>query len=138
MKLFGLIGYPLGHSFSVSYFSKKFENEGIEADYRNFPLEDISKFERLIRKEAELLGLNVTVPYKQGVIQYLDALDLTSRSIQAVNTVKFCRKDGRLSLLGFNTDVIGFERSLKEHLKPQHQKALVLGTGALQKPWPLF
>ena len=133
MTQFGLIGYPLGHSFSVPYFARKFADEGIEAEYTNFPLEDITGFDGLVRSHPELVGLNVTVPYKQKVIPYLDALDRTSRTIGAVNTIFFCRRDGRLSLLGYNTDVIGFERSLKDHLKANHQKALVLGTGGSSK-----
>lgn len=133
MTLFGLIGYPLGHSFSVPYFSKKFSEEGIDAEYRNFPLEALSEFEQLIKREPDLAGLNVTVPYKQKILPFLDALDSTSRTIRAVNTIKFCRRDNHLALLGYNTDIIGFERSLKTHLKPVHQRALVLGTGGSSK-----
>jgi len=133
MRLFGLIGYPLGHSFSVPYFTRKFREEKIEAEYRNFPLEHIGDFEKLVKMEPGLVGLNVTVPYKQKIIPFLDALNPTARSIGAVNTIFFCRKDGRLSLLGYNTDVIGFERSLKEHLKEEHKQALVLGTGGSSK-----
>lgn len=132
-RLFGLIGYPLGHSFSVPYFKQKFEKEQINAEYRNYPLEQISQFEELIKKEAALVGLNVTVPYKQKIIPYLDALHPTARSIGAVNTIFFCRKEGRLSLLGYNSDVLGFERSLKEHLGKGHRKALVLGSGGSAK-----
>jgi len=133
MRLFGLIGYPLGHSFSVPYFKRKFEDEGIDAEYRNFPLEQISDFEELVKREPTLVGLNVTVPYKQKIIPYLDALNPTARSIGAVNTIFFCRKEGRLSLLGYNSDVHGFERSLKEHLKEEHKQALVLGSGGSSK-----
>ena len=133
MQLFGLIGYPLGHSFSVPYFKQKFEDEGIDAEYRNFPLEQISDFEKLVKREPKLVGLNVTVPYKQKIIPYLDALNPTARSIGAVNTIFFCRKEGRLSLLGYNSDVLGFERSLKEHLKEKHKLALVLGSGGSSK-----
>lgn len=133
MNLFGLIGFPLGHSFSVPYFAGKFSEEGIEAEYRNFPLEDIAGFEDLVRSHPDLVGLNVTVPFKEKIIPYLDALDRTSRIVRAVNTIFFCRKDGRLTLLGYNTDVLGFSRSLKEHLKPNHQQALVLGTGGSSK-----
>ena len=133
MQLFGLIGYPLGHSFSVPYFKQKFEDEGIDAEYRNFPLEQISDFEELVKREPKLVGLNVTVPYKQKIIPYLDALNPTARSIGAVNTIFFCRKEGRLSLLGYNSDVLGFERSLKEHLKEEHKQALVLGSGGSSK-----
>jgi shikimate dehydrogenase len=133
LTLFGLIGYPLGHSFSVAYFTEKFSKEGIDAEYRNFPLEEVSAFRELVRKEPGLAGLNVTVPYKQQIIPYLDALDRTARTVRAVNTIVFCRKDNRLSLLGYNTDVAGFERSLKEHLKSRHKRALVLGTGGSSK-----
>ena len=129
LKLYGLIGKPLGHSFSASYFTKKFAVEQINARYRNFPLEDIADFANLVKQEPVLVGLNVTVPYKQLIIPYLDALDQTSRSVGAVNTIFFCRKDDRLTLLGYNTDVIGFERSLKEHLQTHHKRALVLGSG---------
>lgn len=128
-RLFGLIGYPLGHSFSLPYFTRKFEEEKIHAEYRNFPLEQIGEFEELVKREPNLAGLNVTVPYKQKIIPFLDALHPTARSIGAVNTIFFCRKEGRLSLLGYNSDVTGFERSLKEHLKEEHKQALVLGNG---------
>lgn len=133
MTIYGLIGYPLGHSFSVEYFSKRFSDGKIDAEYRNFPLEEVSQFEQLVKREPGLAGLNVTVPYKQKILPFLDALDRTARTIQAVNTIKFCRKDNHLALLGYNTDVIGFERSLKEHLKPDHQQAIVLGTGGSSK-----
>jgi shikimate dehydrogenase len=133
LTLYGLIGYPLGHSFSVPYFTEKFSKEGIDAQYRNFPLEKITDFETLVKNEPGLAGLNVTVPYKQAIIPYLDALDRTARSVRAVNTIFFCRRERRLTLLGYNTDVTGFERSLKEHLQPHHRKALVLGTGGSSK-----
>jgi shikimate dehydrogenase len=133
LQLYGLIGFPLGHSFSVPYFTRKFSLEKIEAEYRNFPLEKIGDFGELVRREPRLAGLNVTVPYKQSIIPYLDTLHPTARSIGAVNTIFFCRKEKRLSLLGYNTDVHGFERSLKEHLTPDHRQALVLGTGGSSK-----
>lgn len=129
MRHFGLIGYPLGHSFSVSFFTEKFTSEKIDASYRNFPLERISEFENLIRDETNLYGLNVTVPYKKAIIPYLDALSKTARDIQAVNTICFCRRDEKKALTGHNTDVIGFERSLKPRLKKHHRSALILGTG---------
>lgn len=134
-QLFGLIGFPLEHSFSVSYFSRKFAQEKIDAVYRNFPLKDITEFESLVESEPGLQGLNVTVPYKEKIIPYLDSLDETARSIQAVNTICFYREKkarelvGSLVLEGFNTDVIGFERSLREHFDDRHHSALVLGTG---------
>ena len=133
MRTFGLIGKPLGHSFSVAYFTKKFSEEGIRAEYRNFPLDKISDFELLVKNESTLTGLNVTVPYKQKIIPYLDALADTARTIHAVNTICFCRKKGIRALVGHNTDVIGFERSLSEHLKVHHTSALVLGSGGSSK-----
>lgn len=131
--LYGLIGFPLGHSFSASFFNEKFEKEGRKAEYRNFPLEDLEQFEELVKANPSLMGLNVTVPYKQKVIPYLDALNETARKVQAVNTIKFCREGGRLGRIGFNTDVTGFERSLSGHLESRHRKALVLGTGGSSK-----
>lgn len=124
-----MIGYPLGHSFSVAYFSEKFAKEGIDASYRNFPLNRIAEFEMLIKQEPDLYGLNVTVPYKQAVIPYLDALSQTARAVRAVNTICFCRKSEHRAMTGHNTDVIGFEKSLQQHLKKHHTSALILGTG---------
>lgn len=133
MNRFGLIGYPLEHSFSASYFSKKFKAEKIKAEYRNFPLENIGAFKTLMKRETNLRGLNVTVPYKQDIIPYLDALSPTAQAIQAVNTITFKRKDDSLHLEGDNTDVLGFRRSLEQHLKSHHTSALVLGTGGSSK-----
>lgn len=133
MRQFGLIGYPLGHSFSASFFAGKFEEERINAEYRNYPLESIADFKTLVKNEKALEGLNVTVPYKQEVIPYLDSLSPTAASIQAVNTISFKRNEGKLELVGDNTDVIGFRRSLKPYLKAHHSSALVLGTGGSSK-----
>lgn len=133
MRLFGLIGYPLGHSFSAPFFNKKFSAEDIEAEYRNFPLEDISAFSGLLKREPELLGLNVTVPYKQEVIPFLDSLGRTAEAVGAVNTISIKRMGDSLELRGDNTDVIGFRRSLEEHLEAHHSSALVLGTGGSSK-----
>lgn len=133
MRLFGLIGYPLGHSFSASYFSNKFSSEGIDAQYRNFPLVNISEFKELLKRETALTGLNVTVPYKQEIIAFMDSLGPTARAIGAVNTISFRRSKSRLELVGDNTDVTGFRRSLAEHLEPYHKSALVLGTGGSSK-----
>jgi len=133
MHRFGLIGYPLGHSFSAAFFSKKFKEEGIDANYSNFPLESIADFKTLIKKEKDLMGLNVTVPYKQEVIPYLNSLSPTAEAIQAVNTISFRRREGMLELVGDNTDVLGFRRSLEQYLKPHHSSALVLGTGGSSK-----
>lgn len=133
MRQFGLIGYPLGHSFSASFFSAKFKEEGIEACYRNFPLESITGFPTLLEREPDLRGLNVTVPHKQHIIPYLDKLSPTADAIQAVNTISIKREGESILLEGDNTDVSGFRKSLEEHLKPHHRKALVLGTGGSSK-----
>jgi len=132
MKQFGLIGFPLGHSFSKIFFTDKFEKEGIDAVYDLYPLEEIGQFEDLIEKQ-ELTGLNVTIPYKQQVMRYLSELDETAAVIGAVNVIKFIRKDGKLILKGYNSDAVGFEQSLIPFLKPHHQQALVLGTGGASK-----
>lgn len=133
VKVYGLIGYPLGHSFSASYFTEKFVREGIRAEYRNFPLEDISAFEALIKEVPDLAGLNVTVPFKQRVIPYLNALSESAEKVGAVNTISFLRSRGAVTLRGDNTDVIGFRRSLEEHLDSRQNSALVLGTGGSSK-----
>jgi shikimate dehydrogenase len=133
VNLYGLIGFPLGHSFSATYFARKFSREGIEAQYRNFPLDEITRLTELLQDEKGLAGLNVTVPYKERIIPYLNELDPVAREVGAVNTVVVDRDGGLLSLKGYNTDVIGFERSLLEHLGSHHKQALVLGTGGSAK-----
>ena len=132
MKHFGLIGFPLGHSFSKKFFTEKFKQENIDAQYDLYELANLLEFENLLT-ETELYGLNVTIPYKEKVIQYLDELDDTAAEIGAVNVIKFIRKVGSLSLKGYNSDAIGFENSLAPLLKPYHQKALILGTGGASK-----
>ena len=132
MKHFGLIGFPLGHSFSKKFFTEKFKQENIDALYDLYELANLLEFENLLT-ENELYGLNVTIPYKEKVIQYLDELDDTATEIGAVNVIKFIRKVGSLSLKGYNSDAIGFENSLAPLLKPYHQKALILGTGGASK-----
>jgi len=133
MRQFGLIGNPLGHSFSASYFGKKFKEEGIDAQYSNFPLERLSDFEPLLKRDPGLSGLNVTVPYKQQIIPFLDSLSPTAAAVGAVNTISITRREDRLELKGDNTDVVGFRRSLEEHLESHHNSALVLGTGGASK-----
>lgn len=129
MKHYGLIGFPLGHSFSKRYFTEKFARENLAADYNLFELETVEMFPNFL-KDNDLSGLNVTIPYKQSVIPFLNELDETAREVRAVNTIKFC-KNG--SLKGFNTDVIGFEQSLLPLLKSHHTRALVFGTGGASK-----
>ncbi len=133
MKKYGLIGYPLSHSFSRGFFNDKFRREGIDAEYENFPLPSIREFPELVRSVRELEGLNVTIPYKEKVIPYLDALDPVARAVGAVNTIRIRREEGELFLKGYNTDVWGFEVTLRPHLGPDHTFALVLGTGGAAK-----
>ena len=127
-KLFGLLGKDIGYSFSRDYFSNKFRVENVQHEYINFDLENLSTFKSLLSRE-DIYGMNVTIPYKEEVIPFLDELDLVAKAIGAVNTIVF--KDGKR--LGYNTDHIGFQNTLLNHLKPHHNKALVLGTGGASK-----
>ncbi|WP_212006604.1 shikimate dehydrogenase [Chitinophaga sp. HK235] len=130
MKTYGLIGYPLSHSFSKGFFSKKFEAENITGhQYETFPIPAITEFPDLLAQHPDLCGLNVTIPYKEQVIPYLDELSDAAARIGAVNCIRF--KEGRKK--GFNTDVIGFRNSLQPLLQPHHNRALVLGTGGAAK-----
>jgi len=134
MRKYGLIGFPLSHSFSVGYFKEKFLREGIEDTvYENFPIENIELFPELIEQNPELSGLNVTIPYKELVIPFLHKIDPTAREINAVNTIKILRKDKKTYLKGFNTDITGFGNSLKPFLRNDIRKALILGTGGASK-----
>lgn len=129
MRTFGLIGFPLTHSFSKTYFTDKFQKEHIaDAEYLNFPIEKIEEVE-LIFKNQNLCGLNITIPYKEAVIPFLDELDFSATGVGAVNTVVF--RNGKK--IGFNTDILGFENSLRPLLKVQHNKALILGAGGSSK-----
>lgn len=133
-KLYGLIGYPLIHSFSQNFFNQKFESEGIDARYINFEIPDIGDFMEVISENPALQGLNVTIPYKEQVIPYMDEMDPDAAKIGAVNVIKFIRGKGdSLKFKGYNSDIIGFCDSLKPLLKPHHRKALVLGTGGAAK-----
>lgn len=132
MRKFGLIGRPLVHSFSKKYFTTKFVNEGIDAGYELFELQDINELASLLETPG-LCGLNVTIPYKEQVLPYLDELDDTAAEIGAVNVIRFIREKGTLRLKGYNSDVIGFDRSISPLLKPHHKKALILGTGGASK-----
>lgn len=129
MRTFGLVGRDIDYSFSRKYFSEKFSNSNIAAQYLNFDISEITKFPNLVN-ENELSGLNVTIPYKEQVIPYLDRLDEHAGKIKAVNTIKF-EKDG--SITGYNTDYWGFLEALKPHLSAHQQKALILGTGGASK-----
>jgi len=130
MRFFGLIGKSLEHSFSPVYFKEKFEKEGItDSFYQLFPLKTIDEFNQLISDFSELTGVNVTIPYKQSIIQFLDKIDFHAKHIGAVNTIKFERINQKLKLKGYNTDYLGFIDSLKPYLKDHHKSALILGTG---------
>lgn len=134
MRQFGLIGYPLSHSFSMKYFNGKFRNENIEdCEYLNFPIDTIDKLPLLISQNKDLTGLNVTIPYKEKVMNYLDRVDETAREIGAVNTVKIKRLKDKIILTGYNTDAYGFYSSIIPHLEKVHKKALILGTGGASK-----
>ena len=164
MTTYGLIGYPLGHSFSRKFFTEKFEKEEIDAQYLNFEIPSIEEFPEIIKNNPELRGLNVTIPYKQQVMQYLDDISEEAKAIGAVNVVRIERPspqpspimgretmrnagnkpDGlpikgdmseglRGSLIGYNSDVIGFVESIRPLLKAHHKKALILGTGGASK-----
>lgn len=131
---YGLIGYPLGHSFSRGYFNEKFKAEGIDAEYLNFEIPTIDDFIEVVESNPDLKGLNVTIPYKEQVINYLDELAPDARQIGAVNVIQIIRQPkGKVKLVGHNSDVIGFTQSIEPLLKPHHHKALVLGTGGASK-----
>ena len=126
MKLYGLIGYPLGHSFSKKYFEEKFAKEGLsDCAFELFPFNTIEELKALLAKEKSLHGIAVTIPYKESVMQFLNETDPAAKAIGAVNCIQFSQ--GKLK--GYNTDVIGFEQSLLPLLKSHHTKALILGSG---------
>lgn len=130
MRKFGLIGYPLGHSFSKKYFTAKFEKEGISnCSFDLYEIPQIMDFEKVLTENPELEGMSVTIPYKQDVIPYLDELDPACESIGAVNCIKISQN----GMKGYNTDYIGFRLSLEKWLNGSEVKALVLGTGGASK-----
>ena len=137
---FGLLGHPLGHSFSRQFHNERFAQLGIDAEYENFDLEDVSQLPALLASEPNLRGLNVTIPYKQDVMQFLDELDPLAQRIGAVNVVKVLpqpsgvvtKVPGRY-LKGYNSDIVGFSQSLKPMLTGEEKSALILGTGGASK-----
>ncbi|HEU0137749.1 MAG TPA: shikimate dehydrogenase [Flavobacterium sp.] len=128
--LFGLVGQNIEYSFSRNYFTEKFRQENIAAEYRNFDISDIAHLPQIIGLEQNLAGFNVTIPYKESIIPFLDKLSETAAKIGAVNTVKITA-DGQL--IGHNTDWSGFLKSLQPLLLPHHKRALILGTGGSSK-----
>lgn len=135
MTQYGLIGYPLGHSFSRNFFNEKFRSENIDAEYLNFEIPAITEFPQVLAAHPELAGLNVTIPYKEQVIPYLDGLNPDAEAIGAVNVIKIERAKGKgkAKLIGYNSDVIGFTESIEPLLELYHRKALILGTGGASK-----
>lgn len=130
MRLYGLIGYPLTHSFSKEYFTKKFKKDEIEnCRYENFQLINIQELSQVISEHPDLHGINVTIPYKESVLTFLNEQDELVRQTGACNCIKIIKG----KLIGYNTDVIGFERSLRSKLLPEHKNALILGTGGAAK-----
>ena len=130
MKTYGIIGFPLTHSFSQQYFTEKIAREGIsDAGFQIFPLTTIEEFPTLLADQQSLKGLAVTVPYKKKVLQYISNLSEEVKQVGAANCIRIREGD----LTAFNTDIIGFERSFIKNLRPQHKKALVLGTGGASK-----
>ncbi|MCL7753005.1 shikimate dehydrogenase [Polaribacter sp. Z022] len=131
-KVFGLLGKNIEYSFSRGYFTEKFEKLDLENHkYVNFDLQNIEEFPSVIEEGGTFLGgINVTIPYKEDVMQYLDKLDKTAKEIGAVNTIKFTKKG---NLKGYNSDVVGFEKSIFPFIKKHHKRALILGTGGASK-----
>lgn len=136
MEKYGLIGFPLGHSFSRKFFTEKFQTENIDAEYLNFETPSANQLLDVVLSNPELCGLNCTIPHKQAIIPMLDELSEEAREIGAVNVIKVTRKSGKngpFHLKGYNSDIIGFSESIRPLLKPHHQKALILGTGGASK-----
>ena len=133
MDKYGLIGYPLGHSFSIGYFNEKFANENIDAEYINYEIPNIEQLPEILATTPELKGLNVTIPYKEQVLKYLDDISPEAKAIGAVNVIRVSHKGDKIVLKGFNSDVIGFTQSIEPMLNSYHKKALILGTGGASK-----
>ncbi|GGK16952.1 shikimate 5-dehydrogenase [Yeosuana aromativorans] len=131
MHKLGLLGKNISYSFSKAYFKKKFEDEQIDdVSYENFDIDDINAFPALIKNTIGLKGMNITIPYKEAVLPFLDKLNKKAEEIGAVNTIKITKEN---KLIGYNTDCYGFKKSLKPFLKPHHKSALILGTGGASK-----
>lgn len=145
MTQYGLIGFPLGHSFSRRFFTEKFLEEGIDAEYLNFEIPDAGMLRDIVMQHPSLKGLNCTIPHKETIIPLLDDISPEARKIGAVNVIAIRRDipstqtpagaEGNCGfrLIGYNSDIIGFTRSIKPLLRPCHRKALILGTGGASK-----
>lgn len=128
--LYGLVGYPLEHSFSKEFFNEKFRREGINAEYINFPMPELDAIEALLRDYPTLKGFNITIPHKQSILTYLDVIDRTAKLVGSVNTVKVQRSERGNRLTGYNTDVIGFAKTFDNLVKnTKGQYAIILGNG---------
>jgi shikimate dehydrogenase len=134
MQKYGLIGFPLKHSYSIQYFNTKFKSENIDAEYVNFEIPSIKDFPEIIEESPNLCGLNVTIPYKEQVIPFLDRITDNAKRIGAVNVIKIIRHGKKKVILeGHNSDVVGFSQSISPLIMPYHRKALILGTGGASK-----
>jgi shikimate dehydrogenase len=134
MEKYGLIGYPLGHSFSKTYFNQKFEAEHIDAEYVNFEISSVKDLKNILKENADLYGLNVTLPHKTAVISLLDDIDEDARLIGAVNVIAIKKGSfGKFKIKGYNSDILGFKQSIEPLLNDTHRKALILGTGGASK-----
>lgn len=130
MRKFGLVGYPLGHSFSKKYFTEKFVKQNIpDCTYDNYPLENLDHFIDLINSDKEIIGLNVTIPYKSQIIKFVDVLEPEAGEIGAVNVLKIKRQQNSYTIFGFNSDVTGIRDTLIPYINDNVRNALVLGTG---------
>ena len=135
-NIFGLLGKNIFYSFSKGYFNEKFEKLGLDnINYQNFDIQNCEQFSSIISSEKNLKGLNVTIPYKEEIIPFLDELDETAKEIGAVNTIKISQNG---NLKGYNSDFVGFEKSIKPLLKTHHTVALILGTGGASKAVAYF
>lgn len=133
MDTYGIIGFPLGHSFSQRHFTEKFRREGIDAEYLNFELRDLSEFAGVLERHGHLKGFNVTIPYKQAILPFLDELSEEAQAIGAVNCVKVVRQGSRRRLIGYNTDACGFRDALLRFIPQDLRRALILGNGGAAK-----
>jgi shikimate dehydrogenase len=134
MKQYGIIGYPLGHSFSGKYFTGKFRRENlVDCRFENFEIDNVGLFKSIISKNPELRGLSVTIPYKRSIMSFLDSINAEAKEIDAVNCIKIDKRGKKRILTGYNTDIYGFEHSFVPLLKPHHKKALILGSGGASK-----
>jgi len=133
-RIFGLIGFPLGHSWSKKYFTKKFRTENIhDARYELFPLKQVAELNTLLRSHPQILGLNVTIPYKSSVMPLLTSLDAVANAVGAVNVIKIRKAGADFETKGYNTDVAGFKQSIMPLMRTHHKVAMILGTGGAAK-----